>query len=110
MAEAFLRAAMREVGIDISSARTKKGDPYLHERFHYFITLCDRRTERSYPVFPDAIWRHTWEPESPAALETDGMSHAMAVPYTRDKIRQHVTEFVEKHHRPRSERGQSAWK
>ena len=75
MAEAFLRAltgkefeivsagaqagrldpeaviAMREVGIDISSARTKIVDPYLRERFHYVITLCDREQERSCPVF-----------------------------------------------------------
>jgi arsenate reductase len=39
-------AAMREVGIDISSARTKVVDPYLRQRFHYVITLCDREKER----------------------------------------------------------------
>jgi len=102
-------AAMREVGIDISSARTKKVDPYMHERFHYVITLCNREAERSCPVFPGAIWRQTWELDSPAALEADGLSHAMAVRYVRDKIRRHVTEFVEKHHRAESGKGKSSW-
>jgi arsenate reductase len=101
--------AMREVGIDISSARTKKVDPYMHERFHYVITLCNREAERSCPVFPGAIWRQTWELDSPAALEADGLSHAMAVRYVRDKIRRHVTEFVEKHHRAESGKGKSSW-
>ena len=45
---------MREVGIDISSAKTKVVDPYLRERFHYVITLCDREHERSCPDIP---WR-----------------------------------------------------
>jgi len=48
-------AAMREVGIDISSPRTKAVDPYLRERFHYVITLCNRTKERSCPIFPGAI-------------------------------------------------------
>jgi arsenate reductase (thioredoxin) len=94
--------AMREVGIDISSVQTKKVDPFLRERFHYVITLCDRQAERSCPVFPGAIWRQTWALESPAALEEQGLSHSMAVRYARDKIRQHVAEFVEKHHTPHS--------
>ena len=70
-------AAMREVGIDISSAQTKRVDPYLRERFHYVITLCDREHERSCPIFPGAIWRQTWQIESPAALEAHGLSHAL---------------------------------
>jgi arsenate reductase len=101
-------AAMREIGIDISSARTKKVDPYLRERFHFVITLCDRQTERSCPVFPGAFWRQTWALESPAALEADGLSHAMAVRHARDAIRQHVAEFVEKNHPSKSARGKTS--
>src|SRR5580704_5354023 len=66
-------AAMQEVGIDISSARTKVVDPYLRERFQYVITLCDREKERSCPVFPGAIWRQTWKLESPDDLEAAGL-------------------------------------
>ena len=94
--------AMREVGIDISSARTKAVDPYLHERFHYVITLCDWAKERSCPIFPGAIWRQIWPVESPAALEAAGLDHYVAVRHTRDVIRRHVGEFVEKQHHPKS--------
>lgn len=100
--------AMREVGIDISSARTKVVDPYLRERFHYVITLCDRTKERSCPIFPGAIWRQKWAIESPATLEAAGLDHYLAVRHTRDAIRRYVVEFIEKHH-PKSGKGQSEW-
>lgn len=103
-------AAMREVGINISSARTKVVDPYLRERFTYVITLCDREKERSCPVFPGAIWRQKWPVESPAVLEAAGLDHGVAVRRARDAIRRHVEEFVEKHHRPQSGKGESSWK
>jgi|SRR5579872_5477302 arsenate reductase len=102
-------AAMREAGIDISSARTKSVNPYLGERFTYVITLCDRQVERSCPIFPGAMWRQAWELESPAALEADGLSHAMAVRHARDTIRRHVIEFVEKHHHGGPGKGKSSW-
>jgi len=102
-------AAMREVGIDIASARTKAATSYLHERFHYVITLCDREKERSCPIFPGAIWRETWPVESPAALEAAGLDHGVGVRHARDMIHHHVKEFVEKHHHPKSGRERSAW-
>jgi arsenate reductase len=101
--------AMREVGIDISTALTKVVDPYLRQRFHYVITLCDREKERSCPVFPGAIWRQKWPVESPAALEEAGLDHALAVRRARDEIHRHIVEFVEKHHHPTSPKGRSAW-
>jgi len=103
-------AAMREIGIDISSARTKIVDPYLRERFTYVITLCDREQERSCPVFPGAIWRQKWPVESPVALAAAGLDHGVAVRHARDVIRRHVSEFIEKHHHPQSGKGEIAWK
>jgi len=102
-------SAMQEVGIDISSASTKIVDPYLRERFHYVITLCDRAQERSCPIFPGAIWRQVWPVESPAALEAAGFDRYVAVLHARDAIRRHVGEFVEKHHRPKLRKEESAW-
>jgi len=83
-------AAMREAGIDISSAQTKVVDPYLRQRFHYVITLCDREKERSCPIFPGAIWRQHWPVESPVALQQAGLDHGIAVRHARDEIRRHV--------------------
>jgi len=102
----FAVAAMLEVGIDISSAQTKMVDPYLRQRFHYVITLCDREKERSCPIFPGAIWRQHWPVESPMTLRQAGLDHAFAVRRARDKIRRHVVEFVEKHHHTEPARGQ----
>lgn len=102
-------AAMREVGIDISSAKTKVVDPYLRQRFHYVITLCDREHERSCPIFPGAIWRHNWPIESPAALKAKGLDQGVAVRHARDTIRRHVIEFVEKHHDSKLGKGKSTW-
>lgn len=102
-------AVMREVGIDISAAAAKSVDAYLQERFHYVITLCDRDKERKCPVFPGAIWRQTWRIESPADLEAAGFDCRTAVRHARDKIRQHVVEFVEKHHSSPSGKEKSAW-
>lgn len=96
---------MREVGIDISSARTKKVDPYLRERFHFVITLCDREQERSCPVFPGAIWRRKWTIESPAALVAAGLDHRLAVRHARDAIRRHIEKFVEEHHHSKARKG-----
>ncbi len=98
-------AALREVGIDISSAQTKMVDPYLRQRFHYVITLCDREKERSCPIFPGAIWRQHWPVESPVALRQAGLDQGIAVRHARDEIRRHVVEFVEKHHHTETARG-----
>ncbi|MGP8243442.1 MAG: arsenate reductase ArsC [Bryobacteraceae bacterium] len=102
-------AAMREVGIDISSAQAKVVDPYLRERFHYVITLCDRTAEGSCPVFPGAVWRLQWTIESPAVREAGGLDHYAAVCHARDAVRRHVGEFVEKHHYSKSGKVESAW-
>jgi arsenate reductase len=102
-------AAMREVGIDIAAAQTKKVDPYLGRRFQYVITLCDREMERSCPIFPGALWRQTWPVESPAALAAAGLDHGVAVRRVRDEIRRHVAEFVKKQHEGHSGKGKSAW-
>ncbi len=102
-------SAMREVGIDISSASAKAVDPYLRQRFHYVITLCDREKERTCPIFPGAIWRQKWTIESPAAMKAAGLDHAFAVRRVRDEIHRRVAEFIEKHQHPKSPEGKSAW-
>jgi arsenate reductase (thioredoxin) len=86
--------AMWEVGIDISSQKTKKLDGFLRERVSYVVTLCDRQIERTCPIFPGAIWRLTWPIENPA-LAKNREEHRAMVRRARDQIRQHVAEFVQ---------------
>ena len=90
--------AMQEVGLDISGVQTKIVDPYLREKFHYVITLCDRDLERTCPVFPGAIWRQTWPIMAVPEYQAAGVSREAAIRLVRDRIREHVNEFVQQHH------------
>jgi arsenate reductase (thioredoxin) len=87
-------AAMWEVGLNISDHRTKKVDPLLGERVSFLITLCDRKIERTCPIFPGAIWRLEWLIENPATAQSREEHRAM-VRRARDEIRERVAEFVQ---------------
>jgi arsenate reductase len=44
-------AVMRELGIDISGHRSKRGDEFAGRNFDYVLTVCDNAKESS-PSFP----------------------------------------------------------
>jgi hypothetical protein len=62
---------------------------YLGQRFTFVITLCDRRQERTCPIFPGAIWRHEWHLENPALADSPE-EHGHRVRRVRDQLREHV--------------------
>jgi protein-tyrosine-phosphatase len=84
---------MREVGIDISGQKPKKAEQFLKERFSHVITLCNRESEPSCPIFPGAIWRLTWPVENPATVQGDSERRAITR-RVRAEIQRYVTEFV----------------
>jgi arsenate reductase len=47
-------AVMKEIGIDLSRANTKKIDPFLGESFNYVVTVCDDAKETC-PVFSGKV-------------------------------------------------------
>ncbi|MGH9819916.1 MAG: arsenate reductase ArsC, partial [Pyrinomonadaceae bacterium] len=59
--------AMREVGIDISTHRSKSVDQFLDREFDYVITVCDNANERC-PIFPANAKRLHWSFADPAAI------------------------------------------
>jgi arsenate reductase len=59
-------AIMQEIGIDISTQRSKSVDEFLSDRFDYVITVCDSARE-SCPVFPAHAATLHWSLEDPAA-------------------------------------------
>jgi arsenate reductase len=57
--------AMREVGIDIESHRSKTLEGFLTEPWDYVITVCDSANE-SCPLFPRIVRRLHWSFEDPS--------------------------------------------
>src|SRR6266446_10736667 len=61
---------MNEIGIDISTQRSKSIDEFLTQEFDYVITVCDNANERC-PIFPGKTQRIHWSFEDPAAAQGD---------------------------------------
>jgi arsenate reductase len=59
---------LAEVGIDITSARSKSVTEFLDQQFDYVITVCDQARE-SCPVFPGVHESIHWGFDDPAAAE-----------------------------------------
>lgn len=85
--------AMSEVGIDISTHESKPVKPYLGERFHYVITVCDRARERC-PIFPGTVKRLEWSFADPAIAVGSEAEQRQAFRLTRDGIAERVMEFL----------------
>ena len=83
---------MREIGIDISSHRSKSVDEFTDQRFDYVITVCDKANERC-PIFPGNTKRIHWSFEDPAAAieEPDVTVDQAEVP----RIVQHDTKLID---------------
>jgi len=83
--------AMAELGIDISSHRSKSVDEFTGQPFDYVITVCDNARE-SCPVFPDAGKRLHHSFQDPASLPADQQLEVFRK--VRDEIASWLEEFV----------------
>ncbi len=61
-------AVMKEVGIDITSHRSKHVDEFAGQNFDYVLTVCDN-TKESCPVFFGKAVRLHYSFNDPAAVE-----------------------------------------
>jgi len=77
--------AMREVGVDIASHRTKSVEEFAGREFDYVITVCDNARE-SCPVFPGKTERIHWGFDDPAAVEGGWDERLAAFRRVRDEI------------------------
>jgi arsenate reductase len=86
--------AMREIGIDISTHRSKGIGEFLGQHFDYVITVCDRAKE-SCPIFPGATYLYHWPCDDPAAAYGSSEERQAIFRRVRDEIAQRIREFID---------------
>ena len=86
---------MKEVGIDISTHRSKDASELLKERFSYVVRVCDRAKETC-PIFPGAFRYYDWGLDDPAAAQGTEAERLAAFRRVRDEIERRVQEFLTK--------------
>lgn len=86
--------AMRDIGIDITSHRSKSVDEFTGDEFDHIITVCDNARE-SCPVFPGSAERIHWSFDDPAAVEGSEQERLDSFRRIRDEIHDRLRRFVE---------------
>jgi arsenate reductase len=84
-------AVMKEIGIDISSHRSKVVDEFAAEAFDYVLTVCDSANEAC-PIFPGHGNRLHHAFEDPAAVQGSDEDRLSAFRRVRDQIREYFHE------------------
>lgn len=85
-------AVMRELGIDISSHRSKSVDEFADQSYDYVLTVCDNAKE-SCPIFPGHANRLHHSFDDPAAVEGAEDKRLAAFRAVRDQIREYLRRF-----------------
>ena len=85
-------AVMRELGIDISTHRSKHVNEFDGQQFDYVLTVCDNAKEIC-PIFParTAMIHHSFD--DPAALEGNEAERLALFRRVRDEIREYLRSF-----------------
>ena len=86
-------AVMHEIGIDISSHRSKSVAEFEGQRFDVVITVCDHANETC-PIFPGTPGRIHGSFPDPAAVEGDEATRLDAFRRVRDALRVWLAQFA----------------
>lgn len=78
-------AVMKELGIDISSHRSKSVDEFAGRDFDYVITVCDHARDAC-PVFPGNAERLHWPFDDPASATGSAEQRKAQFRRVRDEI------------------------
>lgn len=84
---------MREIGIDISSHRSKSIDEFAAQPFEWVITVCDN-AKQSCPVVPGASRQIHWSLPDPAAVAGDVKTRLDAFREVRNELRERLSKFI----------------
>ena len=77
---------MNEIGIDISSHRSKHLSEFLDRKIETVITVCGN-ADQACPVFPGQVNRHHWGFDDPAKAEGKDAEKLAMFRRVRDEIR-----------------------
>ena len=83
---------MREIGIDISTNRSKPVEEFAGQSFDYVVTVCDNARDNC-PLFPGGGQRIHWSFEDPAAVQGTDEERRAAFRRIRDQIQERVQAF-----------------
>jgi arsenate reductase len=86
-------AVMNEIGIDISSHRSKSVDEFTGEQLDCIITVCDNAKE-SCPIFPGTTKRLHWPFEDPALVQGSDDERKAVFREVRDQIHGRIMVFL----------------
>jgi arsenate reductase len=77
---------MKEIGIDISSHRSKHLDEFLKQPVETVITVCGK-ADQACPIFRGQVNRHHWDMDDPAKAEGTEDEKLAVFRRVRDEIR-----------------------
>lgn len=92
--------AMKEIGIDIASHRSKHVDEFAEQTFDLVLTVCDHARETC-PVFPGHGKRIHKAFQDPAVCEGSGEKRLAIFRRVRDEIRTYLQRFAQQHRESR---------
>jgi len=87
-------AAMKEIGIDISSHRSKSWNEFMNEPIETVITVCGN-ADQACPIFPGQVNRHHWPFYDPAQATGTDEEKLSIFRRVRDEIRRQFTAYAE---------------
>lgn len=87
--------AMSEIGIDISSQRSKSVAEFAGQHFDYVVTVCDNANQQC-PMFQGKSERIHWSIEDPAEVEGDAEIKLAAFRRARDILQERLRNWISK--------------
>lgn len=87
-------AAMKDIGVDIASHRSKHVGEFVNDTFDYVITVCDRAKETC-PLFPGGHHLLHWSFDDPAVVQGTDVERQQAFSRVRDEITAYIQKFLD---------------
>jgi len=89
----FAIEVMREIGVDISSHRSKRAAEFSNQQFDTVITVCDSAAKEC-PVFPGSAECIHWSLPDPAVVAGSHETKLAAFRRVRDELAKRLGEFL----------------